>query len=307
MLFFIQRLRIFLQSYLVAFSLSFLFLREHLSRKKGFYNNMTTFHFEFAAALDRFMLFERADVSKKQTLREKKPPDHEAVLRTLQMKAIALANPAKVKKKVDQSTGLFDKMKQQVLHELSPGPGEKDLSPKGFVDERCRPLMQTLNQHEDYVTTSSCSGRVALWCGNEKGDGGWLLSSHEEVTVEDVLAALMPFPTAGSVVFKMEPFLMHVMCRNLEAAHRLLVAVLHAGYRNSGVIPGKKRTMLGIRHTMTLEVPIGEGGQCMLEDDRYLRYITKVANAKLRENFQRMEVLHKAVVGALESSGGSQG
>ena len=38
-----------------------------------------------------------------------------------------------------------------------------DRSPKGSVDERIRPLVDLINSHPDYVTLSSCSGRVALF------------------------------------------------------------------------------------------------------------------------------------------------
>ncbi|KAJ1967883.1 hypothetical protein H4R34_006341, partial [Dimargaris verticillata] len=37
-----------------------------------------------------------------------------------------------------------------------------DKSPKGGVDVPVQPLLQLLNSHPDYVTTSSCSGRVAV-------------------------------------------------------------------------------------------------------------------------------------------------
>ncbi|KAL7467225.1 hypothetical protein ACHAXS_007475 [Conticribra weissflogii] len=38
-----------------------------------------------------------------------------------------------------------------------------DKSPKGSVDEKIRPLVDLINRNEDYVTLSSCSGRVALF------------------------------------------------------------------------------------------------------------------------------------------------
>ena len=53
-----------------------------------------------------------------------------------------------------------------------------DKSPKGSVDERIRSLVDLINCHPDYVTLSSCSGRVALFdpgdnivVGSSAGDG----------------------------------------------------------------------------------------------------------------------------------------
>ena len=40
---------------------------------------------------------------------------------------------------------------------------EIDKSPKGSVDQKIRPLVDLINCHPDYVTLSSCSGRVALF------------------------------------------------------------------------------------------------------------------------------------------------
>lgn len=56
-----------------------------------------------------------------------------------------------------------------------------DKSPKGSVDVKIRPLVDLINRHPEYVTLSSCSGRVALFdpdgrscdgIGGETGGGG---------------------------------------------------------------------------------------------------------------------------------------
>ena len=38
-----------------------------------------------------------------------------------------------------------------------------DKSPKGSVDEKIRPLVNLINLHPEFVTLSSCSGRVAMF------------------------------------------------------------------------------------------------------------------------------------------------
>ncbi|KAF8938226.1 hypothetical protein BGZ58_001346 [Dissophora ornata] len=38
-----------------------------------------------------------------------------------------------------------------------------DKSPKGYVDEPLLPLIILINNHQDYVTTSSCSGRICTY------------------------------------------------------------------------------------------------------------------------------------------------
>ena len=42
-----------------------------------------------------------------------------------------------------------------------------DKSPKGCIDDKIAPLCHLINAHDEYVTTSSCSGRVALFDPDE--------------------------------------------------------------------------------------------------------------------------------------------
>ena len=146
------------------------------------------------------------------------------------------------------------------------------------------------------MTSSSCSGRIAVFCGvaavakdaaNDpkhaedpqstnlitKG-GKWLLSEHATITLQQLKAALASddvarvgnsnmvrygsiFPLASrcsricecvcviisQIIFKHEPFIMHVACRDLTAAKELLQWGLACGFRESGVVLGTLTTM----------------------------------------------------------------
>lgn len=64
--------------------------------------------------------------------------------------------------------------------------------------------------------------------------GVWLLASHDPVGAADIEASLTPAKlatTAGPVLFKFEPFILHVQCRTLEAARSMLTVALDAGMR----------------------------------------------------------------------------
>ena len=120
----------------------------------------------------------------------------------------------------------FEVCKRNALSKL-------DKSPKGSLDEPTAPLVHDINRHPDYVTTSSCSGRVALFAtfGDAHDRGGrWLLVQHATVTTREVTDALTPPPAQPAapppelVLFKHEPAILHVQCRHLEAAKRLLQA-----------------------------------------------------------------------------------
>jgi tRNA(Phe) wybutosine-synthesizing methylase Tyw3 len=58
----------------------------------------------------------------------------------------------------------FTSIRERNLRTLyGDGGGVDDRSPKGSVDVKIRPLVDLINRHPDYVTLSSCSGRVALF------------------------------------------------------------------------------------------------------------------------------------------------
>ncbi|KAI6890903.1 hypothetical protein KC318_g13883 [Hortaea werneckii] len=77
----------------------------------------------------------------------------------------------------------FRDRKAKILQDLSiPDDQYEDLSPKGSVDEGIKDLISEINGLPDYVTTSSCAGRVAVYlegAKGAKGGGKWLFTSHD--------------------------------------------------------------------------------------------------------------------------------
>lgn len=91
-----------------------------------------------------------------------------------------VARLEEVQKRLDKT---FAEDKQRILTTLDQSNG-CDKSPKGFVDQKCIPLMNLLNSHPDYVTTSSCSGRISFF----HTMGALSNQSHDKVKRGDELA-----------------------------------------------------------------------------------------------------------------------
>ena len=211
----------------------------------------------------------------------------------------------------------FDVSKRNAL-------GKLDKSPKGSLDAPIAPLVHEINAHADYVTTSTCSGRAALVATSPNPQRGfrgsrWLLVEHRTVTAAEVqaqldagLAAIAAEAADGGpsdappppplVCFKLEPAILHVQCRDVDAAKRLLQAALAAGFRESGlVLSNSEKVMLAIRTTAnSLELPLHLGGRQLVVGDA-LDALVAHANGRFDANTQRIDALHKEFRAACEA------
>ncbi|CAK4032059.1 Hypothetical predicted protein [Lecanosticta acicola] len=164
----------------------------------------------------------------------------------------------------------FDERKRKILEQLAiPDQEYTDLSPKGSVDEGVRELCDKINGLDDYVTTSSCAGRVAVFLEGAlksntaedgepgpmaiqggKGGGRWLYVSHEPVaacrlqsdgsTYEFFGIGRQDGPSSSEppsrfVHFKFEPMILHILASSLESAQHVHSAAMSAGFRESGI------------------------------------------------------------------------
>ncbi|XP_017519269.3 tRNA wybutosine-synthesizing protein 3 homolog [Manis javanica] len=180
-----------------------------------------------------------------------------------------------------------------------------DLSRKGSVDEDVVEVVQLLNGREQFFTTSSCAGRIVLLDGGmngfdvQKQNCCWLLVTHKSCVKEDVIVALKK--ASGDAVLKFEPLILHVQCRQLQDAQILHSVAMDSGFRNSGITVGKRgKTMLAVRSTHGLEVPLSHQGKLMVTEE-YIDFLLKIANQKMEENKKRIERFYNCLQHALET------
>ncbi|XP_060088011.1 tRNA wybutosine-synthesizing protein 3 homolog [Heteronotia binoei] len=188
-----------------------------------------------------------------------------------------------------------------------------DGSRKGSVDELIAGIVQLLNDHDSFCTTSSCSGRLVVLeqpplpapteptTGFEiqKQNCTWLMVSHQICTVEDVLTALKK--ATNDAIFKFEPFVLHVQCQDLQDAQLLHTVAIETGFRNSGITVGRKgKIMMAVRSTHCLEVPLSQKGKLMVNEE-YVDFVVQVANQKMEENMRRIDRFYSSLQCALEN------
>ena len=212
----------------------------------------------------------------------------------------------------------------------------RDRSPKGSLDAPIADLVGMINAIPDYVTTSSCSGRVVLYAQKERK---WLYVVHSKCSLEKVSNICTQYfnttlsnstvqtpeqpvvpsdqpvcgdqPACGDgqsascdrrvvILMKTEPFILHVLCRSVTAAQALLQVSRNAGFRESGISVGKKSIICAIRTTgNSMEVPITSK---LSSNREHLQFLVEYANELFVNNKVRTQTFQNAVQNTLTPS-----
>lgn len=223
----------------------------------------------------------------------------------------------------------FNNKKEHILREIEKDSQFNDASPKGSIDSLCFPLINLINSHPDLVTTSSCSGRVSVFIEGEKlssgqigakGNGGrWLFVSHEKADLENWWIDLISFNNYNNntnqqqqshnqditryVLFKYEPVIFHIKCRDFQTASKLYSTAMACGFRESGI---GSNNNVAIRISIRLDVPIGiyndnnnhndsHDSISPLVNEDYIKVLTKLAHDRFLENERKMETLYNKI------------
>lgn len=197
---------------------------------------------------------------------------------------------------------------------------EADRSKKGSLDAPIRDLVGLLNASPNAFTTSSCSGRVALFAeppprlaGQKKGKGGeWVHVSHERADADAIWEALRAYldPDKGSasrrrpLTFRFDPFILAAECRSLPDAQALVKVARECGFRETGMIAsggslggragGASRFLVSIRCSIRLEAPLTDAEGSLVASESYIRFLCASANEKFEANQERYRRLESA-------------
>ena len=199
----------------------------------------------------------------------------------------------------------FDERKSRAMKSIAiddddddGGDVGRDRSKIGAVDARARAFVRAARASVDYFTTSSCSGRTALFAraherGEGEGKGGeWVYVTHDEAREDEVLEALKTFEASDGkatmdVTLTFEPFIVAVEARDLKAGEAFVKCAIASGYRESGITASERRVVCSARCSIRLEAPIRANGARVVDDDG-VRAMIGVANAKFEANTERM-------------------
>ncbi|MFC2162807.1 hypothetical protein ACFLRF_03925 [Candidatus Altiarchaeota archaeon] len=160
----------------------------------------------------------------------------------------------------------------------------------GDVDAPLIPLLDHVNSLEDFYSTSSCSGRMAVMeSRGGKGSNRFIGKWHEKIDPETLKEVISASDT--DVWFKSEPPILHIVARTTDAADKMLHAAREAGFKRSGLQSIKEeRNVMELLGTEFIHAQVVDEGKVIVSDE-YLSILVESADKKLEASHQKLEKL----------------
>ncbi|MBR9702001.1 hypothetical protein GOV13_03695 [Candidatus Pacearchaeota archaeon] len=191
----------------------------------------------------------------------------------------------------------FSQRKQSIL-------SKEDKSSRGKWDEKIVKLCDKINSFEEYYTTSSCSGRVVIMIDQDKKESDLFLKVwHDLISLSQLREELKEIDKdsvkfkqkqdqrssicPNLVKFKQEPCILHIDCRTIDDAKRLLDKARLAGWKKSGIISLGERIIVELNGTDKLEFPIMKSGKILVGED-FLEVIVEKSNDNLKKSWSKI-------------------
>ena len=164
----------------------------------------------------------------------------------------------------------------------------REFTIKNLVDNKMLEINRIINENENFITTSSCAGRIIIIGKKtlrEKYDTIFFLKTHDALEKQYNIEKL-DFENELWVLF--EPPNIHIKCKDLKSAKMLHQIALGAKLSKSKFQSIKKPYVVEILGTGNLQIPIGFDGKLAI-DQNYFDKIITVANQILIQEQSRLK------------------
>ncbi|MDD5086354.1 MAG: hypothetical protein PHV16_01250 [Candidatus Nanoarchaeia archaeon] len=183
----------------------------------------------------------------------------------------------------------FEKDKKNILERI-------DKSKKGSIDDEIKNLVDLINSLKDYYTTSSCSGRIMIINRPESGkkcDVEFFFSSHRKASFSEIKNMLKEIPDE-QLWFRQESMIIHIACKTIENAQKILDIASKAGLKHSGIITTRKKIVVEIIGSEQFETIIASNKKLYINEE-YLKLLVNEANKKMDLNKKRLSKFYDLV------------
>lgn len=161
---------------------------------------------------------------------------------------------------------------------------------RGRVDKDIVWLIRKINLLEDYYTTSSCSGRIQVTANRVPGEKFNLITLakwHRVIKVEE-LSMVIDSSCEENLWFSVQPPILHVICKDLESAEKLLEIARNSGFKHSGIQGlNPQRIVVEITSSERIESPLRLRGVEFMDKEK-LQVLVNIANELLIRGKSRL-------------------
>ena len=165
----------------------------------------------------------------------------------------------------------------------------------GKVDEDILKELEDFNKLADYYTTSSCSGRILLVKNPgdaSKTPNAFYYKTHQKTTPKIIMEKIRKYNNDYELWFKLESFILHIGCRTLEHARKLLSLCKKVGIKRAGINAWSKRIVVEVLGTQSIETIVVKDRK-ILVDENYVKILVEKANNRLKNTKDRIHSFFK--------------
>lgn len=175
-------------------------------------------------------------------------------------------------KSMTSDKDFFD-AKNKALKSLEKACDEKK------ADEGILPILNVINDFEEYYTSSSCAGRIVLLEIPRIGDKkrATFLGKWHGITEPDEIKVAVEKAKNGLIWLLAQSPIIHIGADSNKSADKMVKTAIASGFKNSGVKSIGKKIVVEVCSTERLDAPIGRDG-ILFCDEEYLHLLVEIAN-----------------------------
>ncbi len=163
-------------------------------------------------------------------------------------------------------------------------------------DEKIKSLCNNINHHSKYFSTSSCSGRITLLrTSTKKIKNTILFKTHSFANPQQIWKTIIENKHQEILYLRQEPAALHVACKTLEDAIKLIEIAKESGFKRSGIASFKEKFVCEIISTEWIIIPIIKNDE-ILVNERFILVAIIEANKKLEKTWKKIESFNQKFI-----------
>ena len=131
-----------------------------------------------------------------------------------------------------------------------------------LADEKIIPILDIINQSDNYYTSSSCAGRIVLLeipVIGDKKNAKFLGKWHSTIKKDEILNSVKKAKKGQLWLLAQSPII-HIGCKKNNDADQMIKTAIACGFKHSGYKSLEDKYVVEVVSTERLDSPIGKDG-----------------------------------------------